>query len=71
MVCPFLTDQNEEVECFKECAFYNEKTKNQECPFMKLDFKEIDMKYKKDDNYDINDKRDYIKNYIDYFKFKF
>lgn len=31
--CPFLSNSNECVECFENCAFYNLEETNGECPF--------------------------------------
>ncbi|MDD3223591.1 MAG: hypothetical protein PHX70_02610 [Clostridium sp.] len=31
--CPFLSTYNCRVECFKECAFYSDKSKEEGCPF--------------------------------------
>ena len=70
MICPFLTSQDEEVECFKECAFFNEGIKGEECPFAKVDFKQINMEYEQNDDDHINEKEYYINSYIDYFKCK-
>lgn len=71
MICPFLTNGNEEVECFKECAFYDGENKNDECPFINMDFKELNVSYSPKENNHNNEKGYYVKNYNDYFKYKF
>ena len=34
--CPFLSTQNDEVECFKECVFYNCTDFDGVCPFKEI-----------------------------------
>ncbi|MFX0548776.1 hypothetical protein ACOAKC_05505 [Hathewaya histolytica] len=48
--CPFLSNNIEDVNCFKECCFYKEPVA-QKCPFKQseeatnFEFKEIEEKY--------------------------
>ncbi|WP_035290964.1 hypothetical protein [Clostridium sp. KNHs214] len=33
MLCPFLTTDKENIECFSDCAFYEHDMKDGKCPF--------------------------------------
>lgn len=37
--CSFLSTHNNRVECFKECAFYSDKAKEEGCPFQNIKIK--------------------------------
>lgn len=37
--CPFLTTGDEKVECFKECIFFKENSKQSLCPFKRIELR--------------------------------
>ncbi|NEZ46398.1 hypothetical protein FDF74_04115 [Clostridium niameyense] len=41
MECPFLSTVDETVECFRECALYNYKHNDGECPFKSLEYNKL------------------------------
>lgn len=43
-LCPFLSNEDAKVHCFKECEFYNYSDNGGKCPFKDLDTYGIEFK---------------------------
>lgn len=61
--CPFLSSCDVEVECFKECAFYN--YNGGECPFKELDSYKHSIEEKFDEVSFDKSEFSFIKDYYD------
>jgi hypothetical protein len=62
MECPFLSTDEEEIECFKKCALYNYKGNGGICPFSNISH--INTKtYEEDDSSSFEKETGYLKNF--------
>ncbi|WP_461207775.1 hypothetical protein [Clostridium sp. DL1XJH146] len=50
MICPFLTDSKEKVQCFSNCPFYELQGNKVCCPFLELSKKNYFYRFNNDED---------------------
>lgn len=58
--CPFLSNHDESVECFENCAFYNFEDTKGECPFKSIKGNVNSKVRRMDYNYYVNPEEDIL-----------